>query len=68
MRPERGSRHCRHHYSRVPRKAPAPNRPLVLFIRMGPRAPMLCGFPQTAIDRYLVSRYSSMPWRDPSRP
>jgi len=28
MRPGRGSRHCRHHYSRVPREAPAPIRPL----------------------------------------
>ena len=32
MRPGRGSRHCRHHYSRVPRKAPAPNRPLVFLL------------------------------------
>ena len=32
MRPGRGSRHCRHHYSRVPRKAPAPNRPLVWLL------------------------------------
>ena len=28
MRPGRGSRHCRH-YSRVPREAPAPIRPMV---------------------------------------
>ena len=54
MRPGRGSRHCRHHYSRVPRKAPAPKArvgPLRLGSKPGSKSGAESGPSGSCLDR-----------------